>query len=136
MGFGITKDPNKTSTIEEFITFKNDNTFSYHNMSFRDKYDNISYPIKNIIDDYKDELMELIVDVTLNGEITEEDEAAIKDYISGQNSDGLGEGFEQQDIRVEEGILNVHFWSFAYDYQIYNEEEFDYHIESQGMGAM
>ena len=77
-----------------------------------------------------------VVDVTLNGEITEKDEAAIKDYISGQNSDGLGEGFEQQDIRVEEGILNVHFWSFAYDYQIYNEEEFDYHIESQGMGAM
>ena len=62
MGFGINNDPNKTSTIEEFISFKNDNTFSYHNMSFRDNYGNISYPIKNIIDDYKDELMELVLD--------------------------------------------------------------------------
>lgn len=62
MAYGLARDPNKTSTIEEFITFKDDNTFSYHNMSFRDKYDNISYPIKNIIDDYMDELMELVVD--------------------------------------------------------------------------
>lgn len=62
MGFALTNDPNKTSTIEEFISFKNDDTFSYHNMSFRDKYGNISYPIKNIIDDYKDELMELVLD--------------------------------------------------------------------------
>lgn len=68
MSFALIKDPNKTSTIEEFITFKDDNTFSYHNMSFRDKYDNISYPIKNIIDDYKTELMELVVEVTLNDE--------------------------------------------------------------------
>ena len=33
------------------------------------------------------------------------------DYITGQYSDGWGEGFEQQDIQVEEGILNVHFWN-------------------------
>lgn len=62
MAFTLINDPNKTSTIDEFISFKDDNTFSYHNMSFRDRYDNISYPIKNIIDDYKDELMELVVD--------------------------------------------------------------------------
>lgn len=62
MGFGITNDPNKTATIEEFISFKNDDTFSYHNMSFRDRYGNISYPIKNILDDYRDELMELVID--------------------------------------------------------------------------
>lgn len=62
MGVSLNNNPNKTSTIGEFITFKDDNTFSYHNMSFRDKYDNISYPIKNIIDDYKDELMEIVLD--------------------------------------------------------------------------
>ena len=59
-------DPNKTSTIEEFISFKDDTTISYNNLSFRDRYDNISYPIKNIIDDYHDELMELVKEVTMS----------------------------------------------------------------------
>lgn len=31
-------------------------------------------------------------------------------YISGQYSDGWGEGFEQRDIRVDDGMLAVHFW--------------------------
>ena len=59
-------DPGKTATISEFISFKNDDSISYNNISFRDKYDNIEYPVKNIIDDYIDELMELTLDVTLN----------------------------------------------------------------------
>lgn len=32
------------------------------------------------------------------------------DYVQGQYSDGWGEGFEQRDIPVEGGYLNVHFW--------------------------
>ena len=77
-----------------------------------------------------------VVDVTLNSEITQEEDEEIKDYITGQNSDGLGEGFEQQDISVDDGLLNVHFWKWSDDYQIYSEEEFADQIESQGMGAM
>ena len=66
MGLMQTTDPGKTSTIEEFIAFKNDDSISYNNLSFRDKYDNIIYPIKNVIDDYIDELMELTIEVTMS----------------------------------------------------------------------
>lgn len=66
MGFMSLSDPNKSSTIEEFISFKDDDSFSYNNLSFRDKYDNIIYPIKNIIDDYMEELMQLTIDVELS----------------------------------------------------------------------
>ena len=40
----------------------------------------------------------------------EGEQAALCDYISGQYSDGWGEGFEQRDIRVDDGTLAVHFW--------------------------
>lgn len=63
---GFNSDPNKSFTIEEFITFKDDTTISYNNLSFRERYDYISFPIKNIIDDYIDELMELTREVTMS----------------------------------------------------------------------
>lgn len=41
------------------------------------------------------------VDVRLTDPLTDEEEADFKDGISGQNSDGLGEGFEQQGINID-----------------------------------
>lgn len=68
MGLNRATEPGKTSTIAEFISFKNTDDISYNNLSFRDRYDNIVYPIKNIIDDYIDELKELVVEVTMSQE--------------------------------------------------------------------
>ena len=48
--------------------------------------------------------------VDTDAPLTGEEQAVFCAYISGQYSDGWGEGFEQRDIRVEEGTLAVHFW--------------------------
>mgnify|MGYP001047972499 CR=1 FL=1 len=44
------------------------------------------------------------------GELTSGELTRLKDFISGQASDGWGEGFEQREIDVGDGKLYVHFW--------------------------
>lgn len=64
---------------------------------------------------------------------TPEEIEAIKDGISGQNSDGFGEGFEQREIGTDEGDLYVSFWHSGDDYFIHTQEEMDEYI-NQGNG--
>jgi len=61
----------------------------------------------------------------LSGTLTPEDINELKVYISGQNSDGYGEGLEQHGIRVPDGELYVSFWHSGNDYAIYSWEELD-----------
>lgn len=70
---------------------------------------------------------------------TAEEIVAIKDGITGQNSDGFGEGFEQREIPTDDGDMYVSFWHPGDDYFIYTQEEMDEYInQSNGlkMGGM
>ena len=51
-----------------------------------------------------------IAKVAVLGELTEDEEKELIDWIEGQNSDGFGEGFEQDPIEVDDGVIYVHFW--------------------------
>ncbi len=53
------------------------------------------------------------IDCYLTEALTPEETERLRDAISGQNSDGLGEGFEQREIRIDEGDLYVSYWHNA-----------------------
>ena len=77
------------------------------------------------------------VTVKTEGPLTDADEQALKDWITGQNSDGLGEGFEQQEIDYDHGyyggVMYVSFWNSSDDYYVDNEDEFAKRLENQSM---
>ena len=72
------------------------------------------------------------VDVVLNAPLNDSEVDELKDWISGQNSDGLGEGFEQREIEIDAGDLYVSFWDSGKDYFIYTQEEMDEYLEQSG----
>ena len=78
------------------------------------------------------------VRATLTEPLTEDEEAELKEFITGQNSDGLGEGAEQKDIRIPDGIMNVHFWNSGDSYFVRNSDEFSEmpHTHGMTMGGM
>ena len=66
-------------------------------------------------------------------ELTKNELADLKDYLSGQYSDGFGEGFEQRGIKVEHQELFVSLWESGDEFFIDTEQEF---AERMGIGPV
>ena len=69
----------------------------------------------------------------LKKELSDREDAILRDWICGQNADGYGEHFEQIPIDTEDGNLYVSFWHGGDDYAIMTEDELAGFIEDQEM---
>ena len=77
-----------------------------------------------------------VIRVGFSEKISVEEEEMLKGWISGQNSDGFGEGLEQREFEVDGGEGYVRFWNSGKDYFLKNEEEFKEFISNQNMGGL
>lgn len=72
------------------------------------------------------------MDVRLTEPMTEEEENELRDWILGQNSDGLGEGFEQREVSTDRGDLYLSSWDSGEGYFIKDGEEMDEYLGHTG----
>ena len=73
------------------------------------------------------------IDCSLKEALTAEETEALRDWLTGQCSDGLCEGFEQQPIDTMDGELFVSFWNSGDDYAMMTESEFEEYLQQNEM---
>ena len=72
-----------------------------------------------------------VIHTTLREAFTPEEEQEWIDELVGQAADGFGEGFEQREIKTDDGEIYVSFWSDSADYFMENESDFHLRLSNQ-----
>jgi len=95
-------------------------------MTYYHEADSVDKKVHSLYVDVEvhDEKLWGVATLELTEPLTPEEFATLKDYLSGQYSDGFGEGFEQRDIKIDRGELNVSLWSYEDEFYIVTERVF------------
>ncbi|OLS03560.1 antirestriction protein ArdA [Tissierella creatinophila] len=105
-------------------------------MHYYDEHDSVNGKVAKYefsVEMVDDELMGVAI-LTLNDDLTTKELEKIKGCVTGQVSDGWGEGFEQREISTDIGDIYVSFWNYK-DWFIKSAEELGINQE-QIMGGM
>ena len=87
------------------------------------------------VEEWNDELWG-VTEVQTRGELSPTEYAELTEWLTGQFADGWGEGFEQREIKVDEGELCVSFWDASDRFFIKPEDEMIGQSFGLGMGGM
>lgn len=74
-----------------------------------------------------------VAECRVQGDLTAEELDRLKEYVSGQASDGFGEGFEQRPIKTGDGEIYVSLWSGDKSWSIMTRDELE---QGQQMGGI
>lgn len=74
-----------------------------------------------------------VAECRIKSDLTTEELERLKEAISGQASDGFGEGFEQRPIKAPDGEIYVSLWSSNRNWSIMTQDELE---QGQQMGGM
>ena len=78
-----------------------------------------------------------VIHTKLREAFTPEEEQEWIGELIGQAADGFGEGFEQREIKTDDGEMYVSFWNDSEDYFMESESDFRLRLSNQQqMGGM